>query len=89
MDKGVGEGATTGFWWKPERLNLTFFAVPIESFVFNYHFHLSEEADGSDVKSKLLVRVSKVIEHDVDNWNLINFGSVQLQHSLSVPVPCL
>lgn len=84
-----GWGANNGVWWYPERLNLTFSAGPIKSFFFLlFHFYLAKEADGPNFEPKLLVRVPKVSQHDVDDRNLIDFGSINLHHSLSVALPC-
>ena len=82
-----GWGARNGVWWYPKRLNLTFFAGPIESFfffLFLFRFYLAKEADGPNFKPKLLVGVPKVSQHDIDDWNLIDFGSINLHHSLSI-----
>lgn len=98
---GKGWGARNGVWWYPKRLNLTFFAGPIESLLFFFFsflsffsfvfffglFNLAEEADGPDFEPELLVGVPKVSQHDVDDWNLIDFGSVNLHHSLSISTP--
>lgn len=56
---------------------------------FFVHFNLAKEADRPNFKPKLLVRVPKVSQHDIDDWNLIDFGSVNLNHSLSVALPRL
>ncbi|TNN65147.1 hypothetical protein EYF80_024656 [Liparis tanakae] len=47
------------------------------------------EADGPNFKPKLLVRVPKVSQHDIDDGNLIDFESINLHHSLSVALPRL
>lgn len=84
-----GVGASNGVWWYPKRLNLTFFAGPNKFFFFLLRYCLAKEADGPNFKPKLLVWVSKVSEHDIDDWNLIDFGSIDLHHSLSIAFPCL
>lgn len=89
MGKGWEKGLKLGVLVETRMSHLDFLCCPHRVLRFNCQFHLAEEADGSDVESKLLVRVPKVIEHDIDDWNLIDFGSVQLQHSLSVTFPCL
>ena len=58
-------------------------------FFLFFHFYLAKEADGPDFKPKLLVRVPKVSKHDIDDRNLIDFGSINLHHSLSVALPRL
>lgn len=57
-------------------------------FYLLFHFCLAKEADGPNFKPKLLVRVPKVSQHDIDDGNLIDFGSINLHHSLSVALPC-
>lgn len=52
-------------------------------------FFLAKEADRSNFKPKLLVRVPKVSQHDIHDWNLIDFGSINLHHSLSIALLCL
>lgn len=84
-----GWGARNGVWWYPKRLNLTFCAGPMKSFFFLIRFYLAKEADGPNFKPKLLVRVTKVSQHDIDDWNLIDFRSINLHHSLSIALPCL
>lgn len=85
-----GWGARNGVWWYPKRLNLTFFAGPIKSFLFLFLlFALAKEADGPNFKPKLLVRVPKVSQHDIDDGNLIDFESINLHHSLSIALPRL
>lgn len=93
-----GGGLEMGFGGTQKRLNLTFFAGPIKSFFFFFFvcffcccccFYLAKEADGPNFKPKLLVRVPKVSQHDVNDWNLIDFGSIYLHHSLSVALPRL
>lgn len=58
-------------------------------FRFRFRFYLAKEADGPNFKPKLLVRVPKVSQHDIDDWNLIDFGSINLHHSLSIALPRL
>lgn len=65
-----------------------FFFFAFFIFFFNIYI-LTKEADGPNFKPKLLVRVPKVSQHDVHDWHLINFGSVNLHHSLSVSLPDL
>lgn len=86
-----GWGARNGVWWYPKCLDLTFFADPIESFFsfLSFSFYLAKEADGPNFEPKLLVGVPKVSQHDIDDWNLIDFGSINLHHSLSVALPRL
>lgn len=57
--------------------------------LFLFCFYLAKEADGPNFKPKLLVRVPKVSQHDIDDWNLINFRCVNLHHSLSIALPHL
>lgn len=54
-----------------------------------FNFYLSKEANGPNFKPKLLVWVPKVSHHDIHDWNLINLGSIDLHHSLSVAFPRL
>lgn len=81
--------AKNGLWWYPKGLNLTFLCWPRVLFVCLLCFYLAKEADGPNFKAKLLVRVPKVSQHDVDERNLIDFGSINLHHSLSVALPRL
>lgn len=41
---------------------------------------LAEETDGADLKAKPLVGIPKVIQHDVDDGQLVDAGSVDLHH---------
>lgn len=41
---------------------------------------LAQETDNAHLKAKPLVGVSKVIQHDVDDGQLVNAGSVDLHH---------
>jgi len=96
--EGCG-GWNWGFGGNPKKcLDLTCFADPVKvSFfslfflffcvLFFFVFYLTKEADRPDFEPKLLVGVPKVSQHDIDDWNLINFGSVNLHHSLSVALP--
>lgn len=59
------------------------------SLLFNFNFYLSKEANGPNFKPKLLVRVPKVSHHHIHDWNLINLGSIDLHHSLSIALPRL
>ena len=94
---GIKKGGGWGIWWFPKCLDLTFFdfldSAKFFSFFFFHSFFsysvLAKEANGTDFKSKLLVGIPKVIDHDVDDWNLIDFGSVDLNHRLSITLPCL
>jgi len=45
---------------------------------------LAEEADGADLEAEPLVGVPEVIQHDVDDGNLVDAWSVDLQHRLGV-----
>lgn len=62
--------------------------APSSPFFFSF-FYLAKEADGPNFKPKFLVRVPKVSQHDIDDWNLIDFGSINLHHSLSIALPHL
>merc|ERR1719167_270983 len=94
---GIERGGVRGGggWWHPTRLDLTFFAdTPPSSFLFLCPFFcyapvfLAKEANRTNFKSKLLVGIPKVIYHDVNDWNLIYFGSVDFHHCLSIALPC-
>lgn len=50
---------------------------------------LAKEADWTNFESKFLVGIPKVSEHHIDDRNLIDFGSVDLQNCLSVALPRL
>lgn len=67
----------------------TWLSLLAPSSPFFFFFSLAKEADGPNFKPKLLVRVPKVSQHDVDDRNLIDFGSINLHHSLSVALPRL
>lgn len=41
---------------------------------------LAEETDRADLKAKPLVGIPKVIQHDVDDGQLVDAGSVDLHH---------
>lgn len=43
---------------------------------------LTEEADGADLKAEPLIGFPKVIQHDVDDRQLVDAGSVDLHHRL-------
>lgn len=43
---------------------------------------LAEETDGADLEAKPLVGFPKVIQHDVDDGQLVDAGSVDLHHRL-------
>lgn len=43
---------------------------------------LTEEADGADLKAEPLVGFPKVIQHDIDDGQLVDAGSVDLHHCL-------
>lgn len=97
---GWGIGATNGIWWYPKRLNspLSLLAHIKSIFIKRkqktffhsfFFFKLAKEANGSNFEPKFLVRIPKVSQHDVDDRNLIDFGSVNLHHSLSVALPRL
>ena len=81
LKMGLGVTQNVLYW-------LSLLSPSSPSFYF-FHFHSAKEADRSNFKPKLLVRVPKVIQHDVDDWNLIDFGSINLHHSLSIAFPCL
>ena len=50
---------------------------------------LAKEADGSNLEAKLLVGVAEVRHHEVDDGNLVDLGSVDFQHGLSIALPRL
>ena len=50
---------------------------------------LAKEADRANLKAKLLVGVAEVRYHEVDDGDLVDLGSVDLQHSLSIALPRL
>lgn len=43
---------------------------------------LTEEADGADLKAEPLVGFPKVIQHDINDGQLVDAGSVDLHHRL-------
>lgn len=45
---------------------------------------LPEEADGADLEAKPLVWIPEIVQHDVDDGNLVDAWSVNLQHGSSV-----
>ena len=55
-------------------------------FVFLF---LAKEADGANLEAKLLVGVAEVRHHEVHDGDLVDLGSVDLQHSLSIALPRL
>lgn len=59
------------------------------SIIIIFNFYLSKKANGPNFKPKLLVWVPKVSHHDVHDWKLINLGSIDLHHGLSVALPRL
>lgn len=63
--------------------------TPSSLFFFFFNFYLSKEANRPNFKPKLLVRVPKVSHHHIHDWNLINLGSIDLHHSLSIALPRL
>lgn len=73
----------------PKTSQLDFLCWPHQVLFFLFRFYLAKEADGPNFKPKLLVRVPKVSQHDIDDWNLIDFGSINLHHSLSIALPRL
>lgn len=88
--KKVGWGeAKSGVRWHPECFDLNFLAVLVKSSFIFLVFVSAKEADRSNFKPKLLVWVSKVSQHDIHDWNLVDYGSINLQHSLSVALPRL
>lgn len=105
MGDGGLQGLLMVFWWFPKTSQLsTFSAGPhqvhiykkktknlffFHSFIHFFFFKLAEEANGSNFEPKFLVRIPKVSQHDVDDRDLIDFGSVNLHHSLSVALPRL
>lgn len=45
---------------------------------------LTEEADRTDLKSKLLVLITKVIDHHINYRHLVYFGCVDFDHRLCI-----
>lgn len=41
---------------------------------------LAEETDGADLEAEPLVGIPKVVQHDVDDGQLVDAGSVDLHH---------
>lgn len=50
---------------------------------------LTKEADRTDLKSKLLVLITKVIDHHVNYGHLVYFGRVDFQHRLCIALSWL
>lgn len=75
-------------WMAPKMSQLDFLCWPHQVF-FYFLFYLSKEANGPNFKPKLLVRVPEVSHHHIHDWNLINLGSIDLHHSLSIALPRL
>lgn len=74
----------------PKMSQLDFLCWPHQVFFFVLiYLYLSKEANGPNFKPKLLVRVPKVSHHHIHDWNLINLGSIDLHHSLSIALPRL
>lgn len=79
LEMGFGGTQNVSTW-----LSLLAPSSPFFFFLFLFRFYLAKEADGPNFKPKLLVGVPKVSQHDIDDWNLIDFGSINLHHSLSI-----
>lgn len=45
---------------------------------------LPKEADGANLETESLVGISEVVQHDVDDGQLVDAWSVDLQHASSV-----
>lgn len=50
---------------------------------------LTKEADRTDLKSKLLVLITKVIDHHINYGHLVYFGRVDFQHRLCIALSWL
>lgn len=68
---------------------LTHPTLPSYWYFFLCLYFLAKEADWTNFESKFLVRIPKVSEHHIDDWNLIDLGSVNLQYRLSIALPHL
>lgn len=55
----------------------------------DFALSLTKEADRTDLKSKLLVLITKVIDHHIDYGHLVYFGSVDFQHRLCIALSWL
>lgn len=56
------------------------------SFVYNLLFALilTKETGGTDFKPKLLILITKVIDHHINNRHLVNFRSINFNNSLCI-----
>lgn len=64
-------------WWQVPRYFLCWFHIVFIQI-------LAKEANWTDFKSKLLILITKIIDHYINDGYLINFWSIDLNHSLFI-----
>lgn len=56
---------------------------------FDFVLSLTKEADRTDLKSKLLVLITKVIDHHINYGHLVYFGCIDFNHRLCIALSWL